>query len=299
MISAAGELVRRHRPDVIIGEPVGSCTDLSATVIQPIKKLCAESFQVAPFSVLVDTRQMRKLEKMRQSLDWPGPARLPDSVLYIYEKQLEEADLIVLNKSDAVSPEELAELDAALAERFPQVPHRTMSALAGDGVEGWLDHVLQDAPAGQRIAEVDYDLYAEGEAVLGWLNASIGLRRTGPGDWRAFALDLIGRIQRELQARRAEIAHLKLQVAAGAGQLAANLTASDGEPSVRGSIAPDAAEARLLVNARVNIGPEDLQSVVLRCLEEAAGQGLAVSVERLTSFSPARPQPVHRYRSVV
>ena len=205
----------------------------------------------------------------------------------------------MLNKCDAVSPEELAELEAALAGRFPGLPYRTMSALAGDGVDRWLQYVLGDEPAGQRIAQVDYDVYAEGESVLGWLNASIHLGSAGPCDWRAFALDLIGRIQRDLQAREAEIAHLKLQLAADGAHLAANLTASDDEPLVRGSLPGHAAEAKLLLNARVNLGPDALRAVVERCLADATGDRLTARIEGLESFAPARPRPVHRYQSVV
>ena len=303
LVSAAEELVRRHRPDVLIGEPVGSCTDLSATVIQPIKKLCAESFRVAPFSVLVDTRQMRKLQRMRQSLGRAAPSRFPDSVLYIYEKQLEEADLIVLNKTDAVPAEQLAELEGILAERFPQVPHLMMSALMGDGVTRWLEYVLQDAPAGQRIAEVDYDLYAEGEAALGWLNAAVRLRAVRPIDlpafWSAFCLELISGIRREVQASRAEIAHLKLRLSTAGGEFVANLTSNDEAPYWRGTIAGTPQEASLLVNARVRIAPDDLRNVVRRCLDAAADGTLEVTVDGLECFSPARPRPVHRYDAVI
>jgi len=302
LVSAAEELVRRHRPDVLIGEPVGSCSDLSATVIQPIKRLCAESFRVAPFSVLVDTRQMRTLQRMRQSLGGAAPGRFPQSVLYIYEKQLEEADLIVLNKTDAVPADQRAELEGILAERFPQVPYLAMSALTGDGVERWLEYVLQDAPAGQRIAEVDYDLYAEGEAALGWFNAAVRLRAARPVDvpafWSTFCLDLVTRIQRELQASLAEIAHLKLRLATSGGDFVANLTGNEEPPYWRGTIVGTPQEASLLVNARVRIAPDDLQSVVRRCLDAAADGTLAVTIEALESFSPARPRPVHRYDAV-
>jgi Ni2+-binding GTPase involved in maturation of urease and hydrogenase len=303
LVSAAEELVRRHRPDVLIGEPVGSCTDLSATVIQPIKKLCAEAFRVAPFSVLVDTRQMRKLQRMRQSLGRAAPSRFPQSVLYIYEKQLEEADLIVLNKTDAVPAHERAELEGILAERFPQVLHLTMSALTGDGVERWLEYVLQDAPAGQRITEVDYDLYAAGEAALGWLNAAVRLRATrtvdAPAFWPAFCLDLVTRIQRELVACPAEIAHLKLWLSTSGGDLVANLTGNDEAPYRRGTIAGTPQEGSLLVNARVRVAPDELEGVVRRCLDAAADGTLEVTVEALESFSPARPRPVHRYDAVI
>ncbi len=299
LIGAADELVRRHRPDVLIGEPVGSCTDLSATVIQPIKRLCAERFRVAPFSVLVDTGQMRTLHRMKERLEQSPPGRFPQSVLYIYQKQLEEADLIVLNKADAVLPEELARWQNVLAEQFPQVPHVALSALNGDGVDAWLDWVLGDRPAGERIAEVDYDVYAEGEALLGWLNASIRLRPRSSTDWRAFCLDLVTRLQRAFSARGAEIAHLKCQLTSPGSQLAVNLTASDGEPSLRGSIEQSSGEeVTLLVNARVRIAPDALRSVVEGCLQATADNSVAVSIDGLQSFSPARPQPVYRFESV-
>src|SRR5579863_3635602 len=45
-------LGKNHRPDVILAEPVGSCTDLVATVVQPLKQLFGTRFEVAPYPVL-------------------------------------------------------------------------------------------------------------------------------------------------------------------------------------------------------------------------------------------------------
>ena len=118
MIAAMERLVRQDNVDVLIGEPVGSCTDLSATVMQPLKQFHHAQFDLAPFSVLVDGSQVRALARLRKAMERQEPARFPDNVLYIYEKQLEEADLIVLNKTDLLSAAELAELTGSLAERF-------------------------------------------------------------------------------------------------------------------------------------------------------------------------------------
>ncbi|MDR0757141.1 MAG: hypothetical protein LBF85_04765 [Tannerella sp.] len=44
--------------DVIIAEPVGSCTDLSATIMQPLKQKLKAQLSVAPLSVLADPARL-------------------------------------------------------------------------------------------------------------------------------------------------------------------------------------------------------------------------------------------------
>src|SRR5438067_5031172 len=52
LLDKVGELEGRERPDVILAEPVGSCTDLVATVVQPLKDLYGARFSIAPYCVL-------------------------------------------------------------------------------------------------------------------------------------------------------------------------------------------------------------------------------------------------------
>ena len=47
------KLGESRKPDVLLAEPVGSCTDLVATVIQPIKRLFDAEFQIAPYPVIL------------------------------------------------------------------------------------------------------------------------------------------------------------------------------------------------------------------------------------------------------
>ena len=299
MISAMERLVRESGADVLIGEPVGSCTDLSATVMQPLKKLHGHQFEVAPFSVLIDVKQVRVLARLRKAAEPAESSRFPDNVLYIYEKQLEEADLIVLNKADMISTSELAELKASLTERFPGTPLITISALTGDGVDAWLDFISQGQAAGRKIAEVDYDTYAAGEAALGWMNASAELQARGDIDWKTFAGDLLEAIRGELRARSAEIAHLKLHLMAHGSHVVGNVTSNDGPLSVRGDIAPRQRQVSLLINARVHVQPDVLRTTVERLLPATAGDRLETTITSMRSFFPGRPQPTHRYKSVV
>jgi len=284
---------------VLLGEPVGSCTDLSATVLQPIKQAHGDRFRVAPLSVLVDVNQVRALDRIRQSVAPESRPRFPKNVMYIYRKQLEEADLIVLNKVDLLPADELARLRDSLVREFPGTALILISAIRGDGVDQWLDFVLADRPAGQTITEVDYDQYAEGEAALGWLNAEIRLHALGTCDWGKLAADLLGALQARLGGLAAEIAHVKLRLTAGGQSLVANATSNDAPGLIRGAVPAQAQEATMLLNARVRMEPDQLQAVVLECLRAVAGEGVQASVEQMQSFAPARPQPTHRFSSVV
>lgn len=299
MVSAMERLVREGSSDVLIGEPVGSCTDLSATVMQPLKKLHGHQFDLAPFSVLVDGNQVRVLARLQNAAERSESARFPDNILYIYDKQLEEADLIVLNKADLLSVAELADLKASLAERFPNAPLLTMSAMTGDGVDAWLDFISQGRTAGRRITEVDYDTYAAGEAGLGWMNASAKLRSRHDIDWKAFAADLLEAIRVELRSRSAEIAHVKLSLTASRGHVVGNVTSNEGAVSVRGDIAPARREAALLINLRVHVHPDVLRATVENSLAATVGGRLEATITNMRGFFPGRPQPTYRYEVVV
>src|SRR3977135_3551703 len=97
LTDAADRLARDARPDVFLAEPVGSCTDLRATVQYPLRRLYGDDYRVAPLSVLVDPVRAARILGLE-----PGRTFSP-KVLYVYEKQLEEADLIVINKSDLLN----------------------------------------------------------------------------------------------------------------------------------------------------------------------------------------------------
>ncbi len=174
MVAAIERLKTRAQPDYIVAEPVGSCTDLSATVLQPLKQMYGRQVELGPFSVLIDVKQAKVLLRLTRQVRTGGEG-FPDDVLYIYRKQVEEADVIVLNKTDLVAPADLEELRSALAAEFPDAPIVAISALSGEGVDAWLDLLSAGQPVGRKIAEVDYDTYAAGEAALGWMNASAKL----------------------------------------------------------------------------------------------------------------------------
>ncbi len=291
LLDAMGKVQDQARADVLIAEPVGSCTDLSATIIQPLKEKRGHEFAIAPLSVLVDPMRLTAI------LDGKT-ADLHPSAAYIFRKQMEEADIIVINKIDMLSADAAARLQKRLENAFPGVSVCTISAINGTGLDAWLDVVLQRVDAGQCLAVVDYDTYAEGEAVLGWLNATASLHGEATTAWNTFAETLLNNLSQRCAAMAAPIGHVKLAVETEAGFLMGNLTGTDASCTMQGD-AGTTADARLTLNARVQMSPEALAAMVREVLQASCGSRIASTPGAWRCLSPGRPNPTHRYDHVV
>lgn len=293
LVEAARKLTATTRPDVLIAEPVGSCTDLVATVTYPLRRLYGGNFTLAPLSVLVDPIRAGRLF----GLDAGG--QFSDKVRYIYRKQLEEADCIVINKLDLLDEAHFLRLRDRLAEEFPAAEVLGVSARRGDGLETWFAR-LESADARDRAAmAVDYEVYAEGEARLGWLNGTVELSASGEFDGNATLRALARRIQELLDAEHAEIAHLKMTLSPdeGLGDLAVvNLVRNDFVPELGLELPGPVRGGQLIINCRAETAPETLHATVTRALADVgrAQPGLSLRLEHVEHFRPGRPQPTHR-----
>jgi len=293
LIDAAEKLRDSAAPDVLIAEPVGSCTDLSATILQPLKDKFKRRFALAPLSVLADPIRLKQVLTDTDNCLHPSTA-------YIFLKQLEEADLILVNKTDLLEPAEQQELETLVARHLPGANVRCVSALTGAGIDAWLNEVLSTQQSGRHIAEVDYDTYAEGEAALGWLNADIQLYSSGGEvNWTTFCEELLGRLRADFRERKAQVGHLKLLLCTDTGHLTGNLTHTKGDIAIRSGIERSPDRANLVLNARVEMTPEELEAIVRQTLKIASAPNVTVEIRQLRSIRPGRPRPTHRYADVV
>ncbi len=290
LAECAEKLRAEERPDVLLGEPVGSCTDLAATVVQPLRKLYGDRYDVAPYSVLVDPARARQIVLQK------GFGGFSSKVAYIFLKQLEEADVICLNKVDLLSPTEREEIVSALRNEFRNARVLAISGLTGEGFSAWMEIVAAGGPSGRNIVEVDYDVYAEGEAELGWLNATYDLSAGAPFDADAVARDVVARIAERLQSEGAETAHLKAMVETDAGTAVANFVGAGGDARLSQRSGAAASRGCLTVNARVHLDPARLRALAEEEVSASArGAGFAAAATDALHFRPGRPVPTHRY----
>lgn len=292
LLEAAERLSQETRPDVFVAEPVGSCTDLTATVSYPLRRIYGDDYRISPLSVLVDPLRALRVFGLE-----PGRAFSP-KVLYVYGKQIEEAEILVINKVELLSPERLHALRAALRERNPRAEILAVSAREGTGLEAWFETLLAAEAGTAPPPDLDYDEYAEGEAQLGWLNATLRLDAERAFDGNRLLRDLAGRLKALLLAEGIEVAHFKAVFTPdedGSDLAVLNLVRSDASPEMSHTLAEPLASGELVLNLRAEGDPEQLEAAVREalaaCLEADA---VRMHVDHLERFRPARPVPVHR-----
>jgi G3E family GTPase len=289
LTETVGQLEQSARPDIILGEPVGSCTDLVATVVRPLQQLFSATLDVAPYAVLLKpshgSRILKGIEK----------GGFSPQAAYIFKKQLEEADVVVINRTDELSNAETDELVALINDQYSGTPVLRMSAKTGAGFEALTEFIDQRGRFGQRLMDVDYDTYAIGEAELGWLNSSLKVTATKPFRLDNLLLDIISRLQTALAKLDAETAHLKAIGMADGLYGVANLVSSFSPPELSLPSKGEVRAAELVVNARVATAPETLTAAVEQAIHDACSTiGATATFNQTQSFRPGRPVPTHR-----
>jgi len=270
---------------IIIAEPVGSCTDLSATIMNPLKKFQPD-WALAPLSVLIDPKRLLEvIVEAKSTVD-------PDA-LYIMELQLAEADRIVVSKSDLLSDAEKQNAKTLLEKKYPGKKIGFISAKTGEGVETWLSEMMSasDADAGATMVPVDYDRYAHGEAVLGWLNATASITPCPCTDGKKLLTDLLTAFHSEIKKSSWEVGHVKMSLNVGGKEWVGNLTALNGSVDVRDT-EPKSGGAMMTINARVQTSPEALEALVRDLCAKHN-----VTIDSLRCLMPGYPTPTHRFSS--
>lgn len=254
-----------------IAEAVGSCTDLVATVLAPLSDRCGRTLTVAPLAVVVDPWRVVEMDAKRST----------DDVAYLFRKQIEEADVVLLTRADLEPPEVADRIRALQAD----VPIVAVSGRTGAGLHEWLGRSTAHRAAALAI---DYERYAAAEARLGWANARVRLRA-------ADGMEPGGVMRRFLSALRdAPVAHVKVTSLDPLGGWGA-LVRRDGEVFVdEGAMPLRSIEIRWLINARIALAPRVLVPMLRDALARAASSA-DIEWEELECFSPGRPNPTHRY----
>ena len=278
--------IKTAAPDVILAEPVGSCTDIVATVIRPMRALMKDQVDVLAYSVLVEPD--RWVELADKSAPW--------SMKYLFDQQLQEADFIVLTKLDTLPAEHAQELLQAMAGQNPGSQVLGIAALRGEGLDHWR-HVVQTTPPGERwLKAIDYRKYAAAEAEMGWLNGTATLTFPAPVEGKDISAALVEGFGQAIRKHHGSIGHMKLLAVGPTGSVKVGLTHATEKPEVEGTFTAPLSQLQLTINIRATLSPGDLAAIVHEVIDHLKESKQAVAdISTLNTFRPGEPRPTHRY----
>ena len=174
---------------------------------------CADWITLAPFTVLVDPERIKMLLPEGEDIN------LPEEIKYLMQLQLEEADLVVLNKIDLISEEERERDIRFLREACPDIPVMAISALTGEGIPELAEYLETHETMLKNFSVRDNEKFQEAEKTLTWYNRRMFLKQLDDRkiDCNAVIDDLIEEIRMGLIERKRNVPHLKTFATAGVG----------------------------------------------------------------------------------
>lgn len=200
------QLQENVSPDIIFAESVGSCVDLVNTIFSPLQQNTILHVETTTYSVFTDIRLFQY---------WINHEPLPfsDKINYLFEKQIEESKLLLLNKSDLLPPDQQKEISAIAIEQFPEKMIFLQNSLDQSGIQPWLNALenqmtLKDHP---RLV-VDYPTYKSGENEMAWLDQKFTIESHTPERIKPALIELIRLLLDSLQKENVFVGHLKLLI---------------------------------------------------------------------------------------
>ena len=230
-------------------------------------------FELAPFTVLVEPKTIDLL-KDGQSGD----------LRYLYDTQLTEADLIVLNKCDLIGEDEKNAKLAWLNETYPLAQTVAISAVTGYGLED-LALALRDGTASMRKPDIGYG----GEEFLFAMSKMSELYVQYMAtvccddfDGNAYLMDIAERVKNEIKETGNEIPHLKLLAWEPEGDYGkVDLLGTDRNIEVTHRFERPCVSIAVLLNTSAACPAEKLEEIVTKTVKEiSADYQLEITIHK-------------------
>ena len=218
---------------------------------------------------------------------------ISENILYIYKKQLQEADLLIINKTDLISLGELNKINEHLIKEYPGKILLYQNSFENNDIRKWIDTLYQfDNFLDRSSLDIDYDLYGDGEAQLAWFDQSLTIIASQKNAI-IIAKNIIDDIYCKIDQQQLVIGHLKFFIETPDWKKKISITAMS--PDSYYLPEENASQVKLLINARIQTEPQILQKMVHETLKQIVQKhDCNINADKWSSFKPGYPKPLYR-----
>lgn len=288
-VTSLHEIIAKTKPNIILAEPVGSCTDFLATVYAPLRQYYGDEISLSPFLVLLDASTILDYNRKFNLI-------LPRAPLgFLLSWQIKEADIIGINKVDLVKEPQLTEIRKLLSEISEGVESIPLSAKTGYNLDKLVKIMLEREHHPRPSIEVNYDVYGAAEAELGWFNGSWKVTSEQLIKPDEFVRDLMIETAKRIDRSGGQVVHLKSSFSTKEGSAKASLVNLEQGVGFTHELPPPSQVIDIIMNIRARLDPEKVTECVREALTLVTLRYDAEYADWFAkSFRPAFPRPYYR-----
>lgn len=285
-MNIARALSQKEQPDIIFAEPVGSCVDLVRSVYSEIGKNYAGEVELLPFTCVIDPKRYASVYMH------PEDNTFNEEATYMYKKQLEDGDILLLNKCDSITQEEKDAVLESLHTNFPRADIVPISAIKSEHIEAWCSEFLKGQKPSMHKLDIDWDYILQGNQHMGWYNNILNLRSTDPSDFNKITEQILKEIQKGFELEHAEIAHLKIMCYTEKEFCKAALTGTNREIFFSNRFTGMDRDVLCNINIRAILPPDPIKRIIADAITKTADiYGLTVNENREQAFDSFTKAP--------
>lgn len=253
--------------DIIFSDIPGCGIGALDHVYHTLARLYPGEFTLCPFAAVADPERLRTLMPEQADL------HLPEEMRFLFDAQLREAEVILLNKIDTLSPERREEYRDFLTGTYPQAKVFLLSARTGEGVAQAAEY-LMSAESTLPAPDIGYGspAFFAAEQRLSWYDRRCFLKRETAIDGNAFLSDLFDAVREKLRAAGRNVPHLKAFAAGAEDSAKASLLGIDDPTEFDLRFSEPQSELRLVFNARAACESEVLDFLMDAALRETCAR---------------------------
>ncbi|OPY34901.1 MAG: putative GTP-binding protein YjiA [Methanomassiliicoccales archaeon PtaU1.Bin124] len=284
-VKSARSLVNMVRPDIIIAEPIGTSTNVLASVVAPLREMYPDEFEVAPLFVVLDLSRVDETLKKASSFGLGGGRIIPSH-------QVHEAEMVLLTKADLVNEAAIQGAVARLAQEVPDAKVLPVSARTGTNIEALAQFVSSGATSSKAALGVDNRMFATEKATMGWYSGTAEVECGDRGDAYAICRNILDKVGTAYGGDN--IGHVKLVFESEAASLKMSLVADSAQvDGIKGGRYAKG-KGKMVMNARIMAPPTEIRKTMEKALRNVCdGMGMTITSYRDSVLRPVPEVPDH------
>jgi G3E family GTPase len=262
--------LKNESGSVLFGDYGGTCTNLISTLLKPLKDYKGAEIELANFSTFVDAKLLLfHLKGMRVPLSLDSK--------YIWDRHLEESEILIINKIDLLQADDLEDLKKLAKQAFSLKKLLFQNSLDKDSVRQWVELISTSKTS--ENAENDR-FYGNN---IAWLDEEIQIV-TEDDSAIEVAYDFMHKVSNDLVDRGLTIEHLKFLLYDDNQALKLNYTQFLNGYTAELQEYEKNNTADLLMNARIQTSHAELRKFLFDLLSQFKSKKGVKIVEKFISY---------------